>query len=276
LSSIFLVTVASVGISGFVTWFLFNKTILKWYGEEKSHSRQAKIKYWAGLIAFIYIGMGITEILGELFLSQFLGFKWSTDKVAAGALKIIAVPLLLLIVTMVAVFFTKDKKYSLGDYNIPNSELILVRKNIFKYEYFNYINLLIIISAAGILYFGYSIYQSKASKKKISFYKREIYGDCTSQFEKKPTYMIGFIYKKETGEIYKSEESNFNGNNSIELQKLSPCSVVNENNWVCGGDYYEFNDKINKAQKFTFVNGNLSYEYASGHINDCNIKYEIN
>lgn len=89
-------------------------------------------------------------------------------------------------------------------------------------------------------------------------YTKVDYKNCDSPFKENPL-SLKFKYKKETNEIFMASEFINNGTKNQQLISLTNCSIFDENNWSCGGNWtYGFRNIT-----YSLVNGELSYEGGS-------------
>lgn len=113
---------------------------------------------------------------------------------------------------------------------------------------------------------GYSLYGGDASKPvKVSYadskklydlYSRKNYKDCNSPYNEKPDVTWEFVYKKDSNDIFaKIEYEDDGGVRKKDVIKLESCTIMDENNWSCGGEW----TGAYQAPKYSFVNGEFSY-----------------
>lgn len=115
-----------------------------------------------------------------------------------------------------------------------------------------------VIAITIILLTGFTFFFkfTQSSENKYDYYAKVNYSSCSSEFEKKPMFSMKFDYRKETNEIFMTLENKVAGEEKIQsIKKLSPCEILDNKNWTCGGDLVG----TFFAPKYTLVEGNFSF-----------------
>jgi len=247
--------------------YLFKTFIGKKYGTSKAYSKHAKIIYWCGLLAFICIGMGLSTIASELAYSVFNGKVIKGDNLAKGLLQATAFPIIFFIAAFILNKVINDEVsqpklpqiQKESSIKLTDGESIL-KNDVTTNTLLKYTVGLVII--AFIAFITYTAVRGNSSEATYDIFENIDKKRCYTSFEKTPI-SVSFSYKKETDEIFAIYEIAVDDEKKHQLIKLDDCSIINKNNWTCGGNIS--NEYI--SEKFTMVNGDLTFE-PSGFIYD--------
>ena len=99
----------SVVIGGGISYLLYEKTIGKWYAKNRSESKQAKIKYWCGILSLLTITQGVITIANELINSLVNNVAINVDNLARGVVVVIIYPTLFAVIAYALSFIIKEK-----------------------------------------------------------------------------------------------------------------------------------------------------------------------
>ncbi len=149
---------------------------------------------------------------------------------------------------------------------VPNSLGAVQLKKSNGNKYF-YAAFFVVCTALGIYYIysefspSHPNYLTFKTKKAYEFYTHKKWGDCSSGYEDKPIMTMEFIYNNQSKEIIAKIDYEEKNQKKQDFTKLAPCSVVDENNWSCGGNPME-NGK-GSYSKYIMKNGVFSYEESS-------------
>jgi hypothetical protein len=239
--------------------YLFKTFIGKKYGTSKAYSKHAKIIYWCGLLAFICIGMGLSTIASELAYSVFNGKEIKGDNLAKGLLQAIAFPIIFFVVAFILNKVINDDASQPQSPQIPKESSIkltdgesILKNDVTTQTLLKYTVGFVII--ASIAFITYTAVKGNSSEATYDIFFITDTKNCNSPYQNTPTSAT-FSYKKETDEIFAIYEIAVNDEKKHQLIKLDDCSIINKNNWTCGGKI----DSGYKSQKFTMVDGDLSF-----------------
>lgn len=122
-----------------------------------------------------------------------------------------------------------------------------------------------VVAVIIIAFFGYQLIQGRTSET-ISNYDIYYREDCNSPFKNPTSYK--FSFKKETSEIFMTVEFDKDGVRKQGIDKLEDCTILDSNNWMCGGKLIGGSLFDTKYQ---FIEGVFSYD-PGYNINMCNVK----
>ena len=112
--------------------------------------------------------------------------------------------------------------------------------------------------ALSVAYFGYVAIDAGTSPSAATydFYFKEDYKNCNSPFKEKASMSLKFLFKKETNEIFMTSEIDNNGAKKQQIQKLDSCSVLDSENWTCGGEWISGH----QLPKYMFIDGAFAFD----------------
>jgi hypothetical protein len=207
----------------------------------KSHTKAQKILVTVAMASF---GYGLTAFLNEIIGFPLQGLQIRYDKlVGYFVANIVVLPVLFL--GIVKLIEMKNKAVTIELSKNPKE----VAENSFKY-------LLVLAGFVTIGYLGYYTIDKNSYDATYDFYINVNSSNCNSQYEDKPFFSSKFTLKKETNEIFMAYEIEKDGIKKQQLQKLEHCSVLNDKNWTCGGEWTD----STKSATYMFIDGIFSYE----------------
>jgi hypothetical protein len=196
------------------------------YIERKISSRmQMKSQKILVYLAMISFGYGLTAALNEVIGVPLQGLHIRYEKLAGLIVaNIIFFPIIFLVIAKL--IGIKNK--------VANADL-RIRSSLTVAEYFKYF--LMLFGLLSIVYFGFTIFGGKISSDSTTydFYVPLDYKNCNSPYEEKPGFSLRFAFKKETNEIFMTIEMDVDGVKKMQIQPLNDCSILNSENWTCGG-----------------------------------------
>jgi hypothetical protein len=86
------------------------------------------------------------------------------------------------------------------------------------------------------------------------FYYPVEQSNCDSPFEKDP-FSLTFRVKREDGEVFRIAVFRMNNETIRDLDRLENCSVLDKNNWKCGG----VSHSTFVSDTYSMVDGSLTY-----------------
>jgi hypothetical protein len=234
---------------------------LAFFIERKLNSlMQKKSQKILTYIAMTSFGYGLMATLNELIGFPLQGLHIRYDKLAGYVFaNMLFFPIVLLVIAKLISLKNQSVNADLSVNSNP------VAANFFKY-------FLMLAGALSVAYFGYVAIDAGTSPSAATydFYFKEDSKNCNSPFEEKAGMSLKFLFKKETNEIFMTSEINNNGTKKQQIQKLDSCSVLDSENWKCGGEW----TGNYQSPTYMFINGDFAYDKGFNRVDaNCDLRF---